>query len=55
MLMCVGISLSAEVADLRKRMEALELKAKGKCGSTRASDWMVQTGVVFIYLVKRFP
>jgi hypothetical protein len=39
MLMCVGISLSAEVADLRKRMEAIELKAKGKCIRLDGSDW----------------
>ena len=52
---CVGMSVSAAVADLRKRMEAIELKAKGKCWSTRASVWIVPTGIVFIYLVKSFP
>ena len=43
----VGICVSAVVADLKNRLEELEVKAKGKFGSTRASAWIVQTGIVF--------
>ena len=45
----LGIYVSAEIAELRKQLEVFKLKANGKCGSTRASDWMVQTGVVLLF------
>ena len=44
----LGMSVSAEIAELKKQFEEFKLKATGKCGSTRASDRMVQTGIVLL-------
>ena len=40
--------VSAAVADLRSRLEELEVKAKGNTGSTPAADW-------HCFFVKTFP
>ena len=45
--MCWDPYVSEEVVELRKRPTALEEKVNGMCESTRASDGMVQTGIVF--------
>jgi len=50
----LGISVSPEIAELKKRLDVLEMKANGKCWSTRASDWMIQTDTGFSYLIT-FP
>ena len=48
------MSVSAEIAELKKELEVLKLKAYGKCGSTRVSDWKVPTSIVLLFR-KTFP
>ena len=51
---CWDPYVSEEVVELRKRLQALEKRVNGMCESTCASDWMVQTGIVFTLTVFYF-